>query len=131
MRGALGFVLELIAGSAEAGASRISTLNHEIGNHTVEDAAVVEAVFAFLAADRVGPLALAFGEVGEVGYGFGRFFFEEAADDGAFTGIEYGVGTGLTGHWGPFVLQDARARGPRDSRRDAGATLESVRRRAS
>src|SRR5713226_9851315 len=67
---ALGFVLELIAGAAEAGASRVAALDHEVGNHAVEDGAVVEPVLALLAADGVGPLAFAFGKVGEVGYGF-------------------------------------------------------------
>jgi len=37
----------------------------------VKNRAVVEAVFALLAADGVGPLAFAFGEFDEVGYGFG------------------------------------------------------------
>ena len=84
----LGFVFELVAGAAEAGAGGISALDHEVGNHAMEDGAVVEAVFALLAADGMGPLAFAFGEFDEVGDGFGGFFLEQAADDGAFTGIE-------------------------------------------
>src|SRR6185312_6750617 len=113
---ALGFVLELVAGAAEAGTRGISALDHEVGNHAMEDSAVIEAVFALLAADRVGPLALAFGEFGEVGYGFGRFFFEEAADDGAFSSIDDGVSTGLTGHW---VLSFSRCEGKMPSRQPA------------
>ena len=43
----------------------------------------------------MGPLALAFGEVGKVGDGFGRVFFKEAADDGALAGFKDGVGSGV------------------------------------
>ncbi len=95
----------------------------------MEDGAVVEAVFALLAADRVGPLAFAFGEFGEVGYGFGRFFFEEAADDGAFRSIDDGVSTGLTRHG---FLSISRCEGKMPSRQPArrratcSATLERL-----
>src|SRR5436190_23056523 len=44
VRRALRFVLELISGAAHTGALRVATLNHEIGNHSVEDGAVVESV---------------------------------------------------------------------------------------
>jgi hypothetical protein len=92
----------------------------------VEDGAVLEAVLALLAAYRVGPLALAFGEVGKVGDGLGRFFFEEAADDGAFAGIKDGVCTGLTSHWIPFVFRregKIPSRQPAGRRRYCGAVL--------
>ena len=82
----------------------------------MEDGAVVKAVFALLAAHGVGPLALAFGKIDEVGYGFGRFLFEEAADDGAFRSIDDGVSTGLTGHW---VLSFIRCEGKMPSRQPA------------
>jgi hypothetical protein len=52
----------------------------------------------FLAGRGMGPLALAFGKIHEVGYGFGRVFFEEAANDVAFTGFKGGVESGLAGH---------------------------------
>ena len=37
-------VLELVAGAAAAGAGRIAALDHEVGDHAVEDDAVVEPV---------------------------------------------------------------------------------------
>src|SRR5208282_957878 len=42
-------ILEFVAGIAGAVARRISTLNHELGNHTVEDSSVIEwdAVFLY------------------------------------------------------------------------------------
>src|SRR6266851_5352457 len=93
VRRALGFVFKLIARASETCACWVATLDHEIGNHAVKDGAVVEAVLALLAADRVTPLALAFSEVCKIGYGFRRLFFEEPADDGAFRGIKDCVST--------------------------------------
>jgi hypothetical protein len=44
------------------------------------------------------PLALAFGKFHKVGYGFRRFFFKEAADDGSFGRVKNGVSTPWTAH---------------------------------
>ena len=70
----------------------------------MEDRTVVKAVFALLAGVRMGPVALALGEVDEVGDGFGSFFLKQAADDGAFTGLQSGVSSGLASHEGPFEM---------------------------
>jgi hypothetical protein len=76
-----GFVFELVAGASHAGALRVAALDHEVGNDAMKNRSVVKAVFGFLARRGMRPLALAFGEFHKVGYGFGRIFFEEAADD--------------------------------------------------
>jgi hypothetical protein len=49
-------VLERVAGTTGAGTGRISALNHEIGDHSVEDDAVVEALAGELleVLDRLG-----------------------------------------------------------------------------
>jgi hypothetical protein len=44
VRRALGLVLELVAGAAHAGARRIAALDHEVGNHAMEDGSVVQLV---------------------------------------------------------------------------------------
>jgi len=98
VRGAFGLVLELIAGAAHAGALRISALDHEVGDHAVKDGSVVEGIFCLLAGGGVGPLALALGEVRQSWRRSWGVFFEQAADDGAFAGFEYGIGSGCAGH---------------------------------
>ena len=87
--GAAGFVGELVAGAAHAGAFGVAALDHELGDDAVEDGAVVE-LRALLAA--AVPVFGAFGEADEVGDSDGRVFLEELADDGAFGGLEGGVG---------------------------------------
>src|SRR5665213_2071130 len=79
--GGLGFVRELVAGAAHAGAFGVAALDHEVGDDAVEDGAVVELV-ALLAA--AGPFLCALGEGDEVGDRFRGFGVEELADDGAF-----------------------------------------------
>src|SRR5258708_15972539 len=64
----------------------------------MENCSVIEAVFGFLARRGMRPLALAFGEFHKVGYGLGRIFFEETADDVAFSGFKRCVESGLAGH---------------------------------
>ena len=95
---ALGFVFEFVAGAAHAGAGRISALDHEIGNDTVKEGAVVELVLALFVRDGMAPLTAAFGELDEICDGFRCFLFKEHGHDLALAGIEYGVGSGLTGH---------------------------------
>src|SRR5580693_6332722 len=58
VRRAFGFVLELIAGATHTGARRITALDHELGDHAMEDGSIVETVVAFLAADGMRPLTL-------------------------------------------------------------------------
>ena len=49
VRRAFGFVFELVAGAAHAGALRVSTLNHEIGNDAMKNRPVVERSLALRA----------------------------------------------------------------------------------
>src|SRR6202030_138482 len=93
-----GFVFELVAGAAHARALRVAALDHEVGDDAMENCSIIKAVFGFLARRGMRPLALTFGEFHKVGYGFGRVFFEEAADDIAFAGFKRGVESGLAGH---------------------------------
>src|ERR1017187_4039292 len=66
VRRALGLVFKLISRSARARALRIAALNHEVGNHTVKNGSVIEAVFGFLARRSMRPFALALGKFDEV-----------------------------------------------------------------
>ena len=83
---ALGFILELVARSAHAGATGIAPLNHEVGNDAVKDRSVVKRTRAFFAADAVLPFALTFGKLHKICHRLGCFLFEQAADDGALIG---------------------------------------------
>ena len=62
----------------------------------MEDGSVVE-LGALLAA--AVPLLGSLGEADEVGDGLGRVLLEELADDGAFRGLEGGIGAGLGWHF--------------------------------
>src|SRR5262249_45901244 len=104
VRRTLGLIFELIAGAAHAGAGGIAALDHEVGDDAMEDGSVVEALFALFACDGMFPLAVALSQVNEVGDSFGSVFVEQAADNGAFGGLEDGVGAGRTGHRNPFSL---------------------------
>src|SRR5512146_1269384 len=95
---ALGLILELVAGAAHAGAAGVAALNHEIGNHAVENRAAVERPRALLAADVVFPVAFALGQVNEVLHCFWCILLEKTAGDVAFAGLKYGVCSRLTSH---------------------------------
>src|SRR5208283_4873813 len=57
------FILEFVAGIAKAFAGGISTLDHELGDHAMEDGAVIERnAVLFVVRDGAGPI---FGAVGE------------------------------------------------------------------
>src|SRR5882724_1620660 len=103
MRRAFGLVLELVTGAAHAGAGRIATLDHEVGDHAMEDGSVVQPVFALVARHRMSPLALALGKFGEVSDCLGRFFIEEAADDLPLAGIKRCVQSWLACHDAPSL----------------------------
>ena len=66
-------VFEAVAGTAGALAKRIASLDHEIGNDTVEDRPVVTGHAALrLPAARVHPLLASGGEADEVSHGLRR-----------------------------------------------------------
>src|SRR5258708_6173122 len=118
---ALGLVGELVAGAAHAGALGVAALDHELRNHAMEDAAVVE-LCALLAA--AVPLFGSFGEADKVGYGLGGVFLEEFADNCAFRGLEGCVGSWLGWHFGVllnrFVIGLIDARAGKHLRQDRG-----------
>ncbi len=104
MRRTLGLIRKFIARTTHAIARWIAALNHEVGNDAVKNRAVVKLVVALLAADGVGPLPFTLGELDKVFYRLGRVFFEEAADDLTFTGVNDGIGSWITGHEELLVL---------------------------
>src|SRR6266581_1080900 len=91
VRRPLGFVLELVAGSAHACSLGIPTLNHEVGDNAVQNRPVIESAFALLSGGGMRPLTLAFGKFGEVGDSLGRIFFEQAACNVSFACFKGGI----------------------------------------
>src|SRR5262245_41727367 len=85
------FVGELIAGSADALAQRIATLNHEAANHAVEDDAVVIRLLHLPAIARIGPFLRALRQTDEVGYGVRRFRVEQPNPETSFARDEISV----------------------------------------
>src|SRR5262249_59322363 len=73
-------VSELVPGAAGAGAERVPALDHETGNHSVEDRPVVELVLRGAPGPRVGPLAGALRQLDEVANRLGRLVGEEPQD---------------------------------------------------
>src|SRR5271157_1406874 len=98
VRRALGLVLEAVTGSAHAGARRVATLNHEVGNDAMEDGAIEELVGGLLVGRGMGPLLGALGQLDKVLDGDGRVGLEEADGDLAFGGREDGVGSCCESH---------------------------------
>src|SRR5580698_1322799 len=99
----LGLIFELVAGTTHACALRVAALDHKIRNDAMENGSVIKRIFGFLASRRMRPLALTLGELDEVGDSLGRFLFEKAANDVAFAGFKYGVGSGCAGHRSPRI----------------------------
>ena len=82
--GASGLVFELVARSTHPGAGRIAALNHEVRDHAVKNGAIVQAVFALLATDRMRPVSFAFRELNKIRDSFGSVLLEELDDDRSF-----------------------------------------------
>jgi hypothetical protein len=80
-------VLELVPGAAPAGSRRVTALDHETVDHTVEDRVVVELGLARLRVLR----ALALGQLHEVGDGQRGVGGEELHLDVALAGVERGA----------------------------------------
>src|SRR5271156_1153544 len=98
VRRALGLVLEAVSRSSHAVSSRVSPLNHEIGNHTVKNRSVVELLGALFLREGMRPLARAFGKFNKIGNRLRSFCWKQAADNLPITGIEDGIGSGWTWH---------------------------------
>src|SRR5919106_3086327 len=86
---ALELVLELIPRAAEALAERIATLDHEVGDASVKDGAVVQrSARHLLAGLRMGPLLLARGQPDEVLHRLWGVLREELHPDRPLAGVE-------------------------------------------
>src|SRR3954451_1261807 len=95
-------VLELVAGTARAGALRAAALDHEVGDDAMEDEPVVEALT---------------GELLEVADGLRGVLVEQLEGDLAFAALHHGLGHGTgssrssgTGEWARALSRAARAR---------------------
>ncbi len=104
MRRALSLILKLVSRTAHACALRISTLNHEIGNHAMKNRPIVEPVFRLLARGRMRPLPLTLGKLNKIGDRLRRVLFKQPANDRSFRGFKRSVESRLTSHKIPFAF---------------------------
>jgi hypothetical protein len=72
------FVCKFVARSAHAAAVGTTALNHELGNHAMEDQPVVESTFFLLAGLFIREFFRAFGKPDEICDRLRRLFFEQA-----------------------------------------------------
>ena len=84
----MNLVVELVAGTAGTGAEGVATLDHEAGDHAVEDGAVVEGTGRLLTGLGVDPFALALGQRHEVGDGVGSVVREQLDGDVSGGGVQ-------------------------------------------
>src|SRR5579864_2777458 len=68
---------EFVSRPAHAAALRTATLDHELWNHAMENQPVVKRPLLLLPGLLVGEFLRAFGQPDKVGYGLGRFLFEQ------------------------------------------------------
>src|SRR2546423_14709661 len=92
------FVAKGVTWTAAAAAFGASALNHEIGDNSMEDQAIVIVAFLFLAGARVLEFLSTFGKPDEVGHGLRRFFLQQPDDDVALRGFKNGIGSCGTAH---------------------------------
>src|SRR5580692_11074212 len=86
-----GLVLDLEARIAGAGSLRIAALDHEVGDHAMEDGSVVERhTFFHLAGLRILPCLRAGGETDEVGHRDRSLVWKQNAMDGSESGLDVG-----------------------------------------
>lgn len=82
------FVLELVAGAADALAEGVAALDHEVADDAVEDDVLVEGAFLDFAGAGVAPFLGAVGEADEVLDGEGCVVAEEVYDDVTVVGVD-------------------------------------------
>jgi len=85
------FIAESIPRIAGARAERASALNHEVGNHSVEDEPIIKWALYFLSRARVLEFLGAFGQSDKIRDGLRGFLFKQTSDDRSLRCIEYGV----------------------------------------
>ena len=100
-------VAELIPGAAPAGAQRVAALDHESGDHAMEDGPVVEPVLAGRPGGRVGPLATALGEIGKIPYRLRGVIGKEPDDHRTHIGLQR-RSQSLSHAWHPCTVRRAR-----------------------
>src|SRR6476646_4737936 len=61
-----GLVFELVSGATHPSAARVATLDHEVGDYSMEHCAVIQRPRAGLTAHVVIPVTLSLGKVSEV-----------------------------------------------------------------
>ena len=81
-------VVELVAGTAGAGAEGVASLDHEARDDAVENGAVVEGAGGLLTGRGVNPFALTLGQGHEVGHRVGGVVGEQLDGDVAGGGVE-------------------------------------------
>ena len=87
------FVFEAVSRIARSGAHGIAALDHEVGDHAMEDGAVIERHTVHrLAGLGIFPVFGSGRQTDEVGHGERRFVGEERAGDVAGRGLEDGSG---------------------------------------
>ena len=92
------FILELETNVAAAAAGGISTLNHEVGDHTMEDGAVVERDAVLLGVrDGIGPVFGALGQADEIGDSHRSYVGKQRAGQLACGGLNDGGRPGWCG----------------------------------
>src|SRR5271165_5100418 len=81
-------VTELVPWAAGPGAERVTALDHEVRDHTVEDRSVVKLVAGLGPGTGIGPLPGALGQFDEVTHGLRRLVREEPDLDRALVGVQ-------------------------------------------
>jgi hypothetical protein len=81
-------VTELVAGTAGAVSERVTALDHEIGDHPVEDGAVVERAAGLLPSGRIRPLPRSLCEIHEITDRLGCLIRKKPDDDAASGGLQ-------------------------------------------
>src|ERR1700733_4561826 len=87
------FIGEAVARIAGSGSQRASALDHEIGNHAMENKTVVKRALGLLPGFGILEFLRAFRETHEIGHGLRGFFFKQANYDHSLRSIEHGVCT--------------------------------------
>jgi len=81
-------VAEFVARPAGSGAEGIAALNHESGDHAMEDQAVIEGLLHLLPASRIGPFLRPLGQPDEVCHRVWRLRLEELNSKWPLIGVK-------------------------------------------
>src|ERR1019366_588175 len=96
--GGRSLILEFVAGIAGTGAKGVATLNHEFGDHAMENRAVIKRDAGLLGvSDGAGPVFGAVGKTDEILDSDGGYLRKQGAVEVASGGVDDGGGVGLCG----------------------------------